>query len=85
MLTFKTATPSNAEAIVTLVNSCYRGESSKKGWTTEADILGGQRTDTGKVLEMIQSPESRVDLGFDGSHLVACIFIKKEKEKTVYI
>jgi ribosomal protein S18 acetylase RimI-like enzyme len=32
-------------AIADLVNSAYRGESSRAGWTTEADYLGGQRTD----------------------------------------
>ena len=32
-------------AIAALVNSAYRGDSSRQGWTTEADLLGGQRTD----------------------------------------
>ncbi|MDO8379711.1 GNAT family N-acetyltransferase [Phenylobacterium sp.] len=32
-------------AVAGLVNSAYRGESSRRGWTTEADYLGGQRTD----------------------------------------
>lgn len=32
-------------AIADLVNSAYRGETSRQGWTTEADYLDGQRTD----------------------------------------
>jgi ribosomal protein S18 acetylase RimI-like enzyme len=36
---------SELEAIAALVNSSYRGDSSRVGWTTEADMLGGQRTD----------------------------------------
>jgi ribosomal protein S18 acetylase RimI-like enzyme len=32
-------------AIADLVNRAYRGEEAQKGWTTEAHILGGQRTD----------------------------------------
>lgn len=28
-----------------LINSAYRGEESKKGWTSEADLLGGIRID----------------------------------------
>jgi ribosomal protein S18 acetylase RimI-like enzyme len=36
---------SELEAIAALVNSAYRGDSSRVGWTTEADLLGGQRTD----------------------------------------
>ena len=32
-------------AVAKLVNSAYRGDSSRQGWTTEADYLDGQRTD----------------------------------------
>jgi ribosomal protein S18 acetylase RimI-like enzyme len=39
------ATDAELDAVVALVNSGYRGESSRAGWTTEADYLGGQRTD----------------------------------------
>ncbi len=41
------ATDADLAAIAALVNSAYRGESSRQGWTTEADYLGGQRTDEG--------------------------------------
>jgi ribosomal protein S18 acetylase RimI-like enzyme len=36
---------SELEAIAALVNSAFRGDSSRVGWTTEADMVGGQRTD----------------------------------------
>lgn len=39
------AAHSDLPAVANLVNSAYRGESSRQGWTTEADYLGGQRTD----------------------------------------
>lgn len=39
------AGPDELVAVSALVNSAYRGESSRQGWTTEADYLGGQRTD----------------------------------------
>ena len=39
------ATDADLDAIAALVNSGYRGDSSRAGWTTEADFLGGQRTD----------------------------------------
>jgi len=47
------ARPEDAPAIVALVNSAYRGESSRAGWTTEADLLGGQRTDVAAILDFI--------------------------------
>jgi ribosomal protein S18 acetylase RimI-like enzyme len=40
-----TATDDDIDAVAALVNSAYRGDSSRAGWTTEADLLGGQRTD----------------------------------------
>jgi hypothetical protein len=39
------ATTAEAAALVALINSAYRGDSSKAGWTTEADLLDGQRVD----------------------------------------
>jgi ribosomal protein S18 acetylase RimI-like enzyme len=39
------ARESDLESIASLVNSAFRGDSSRAGWTTEADLVGGQRTD----------------------------------------
>ena len=57
MVIFRNATPTDAPAVATLVNGAYRGESSKVGWTTEADILGGQRTDADKVAGIIAADD----------------------------
>lgn len=51
--TIEKANLTEAEDISRLVNSVYRGESSKIGWTTEADLLGGQRTDSEEIQELI--------------------------------
>ena len=40
---FRNATPDDVPAVVALVESAYRGEASRAGWTTEADLLDGQR------------------------------------------
>ena len=36
---------SDVPQLVSLVNSAYRGDESRAGWTTEAELLAGQRTD----------------------------------------
>lgn len=58
-LSFRPAGAEDVTAVVGLVESAYRGESSRAGWTTEADILGGQRTDPQGVLEVIPRSRSR--------------------------
>lgn len=57
---FRLALPSDVEAIVALVESAYRGEPSRSGWTTEADLLDGRRTDAGAVAEQVGGPASLV-------------------------
>jgi ribosomal protein S18 acetylase RimI-like enzyme len=46
---FSTANDADLEAVAALVNSAYRGDSSRAGWTTEADLVGGQRTDVASL------------------------------------
>ena len=57
------ATPHDAEAVAGLVHSAYRSEESRRGWTTEADLIGGQRTDAAMVGELIEGPTSIVLVG----------------------
>lgn len=53
------ATPADLPAVAALVNSAYRGDSSRQGWTTEADYLGGQRTDPATLAEdLAAQPEA---------------------------
>ena len=59
-LIFRNATPSDVSAVVELVESAYRGEASRAGWTTEADLLDGQRTDEIEIREIIGRPQSRI-------------------------
>ena len=59
-LTFRDAAPDDVDAVAALVESAYRGESSKIGWTTEAHLLDGQRTDRAAVRDIIASGDARV-------------------------
>jgi GNAT superfamily N-acetyltransferase len=75
-LKFRIANQHDIIEINNLVNSAYRGEFAKQGWTTEADILDGQRTDCQAIREIIESQESFLLLLFDPS-LVASVNLKK--------
>lgn len=59
-LRFRTATEADIDALVALVTSAYRGEASRAGWTTEADLLGGNRIDPDVLRADIARPRSRV-------------------------
>ncbi|MEU2716391.1 GNAT family N-acetyltransferase [Streptomyces sp. NPDC007205] len=70
--TFRDATDADVEALVALIESAYRGDASRAGWTTEADILQGQRTDQEGVLKVIKSPDSRLLTVEQDGRIVAC-------------
>ncbi len=53
-LPIRVATSADAPAIAALVNGAYRGDSSRAGWTTEADLLGGQRIDLEGVRSLLR-------------------------------
>lgn len=63
---FRRATGADVLAIVALVESAYRGEASRVGWTTEADLLDGQRTDPIAVQQIIDGPASQILIVEDG-------------------
>ena len=68
---FRLATAADAGAIVALVESAYRGDSSRIGWTTEADFLDGRRTGIDEVLALITGPRSAVLLAEQASNASA--------------
>lgn len=76
-LTLTEADPSQAAAVSDLVNSAFRGDSSRKGWTTEADLLGGQRSDPLMIEEVLLNPSKKLLLAFEGVELLGCVTLEK--------
>ncbi len=77
---FRVADPGDAENLSRFVNSAYRGESSRCGWTTEADLLGGQRTDPGSVRELISDNRNTFLLMHRDAELIGCVFLQQKAE-----
>jgi GNAT superfamily N-acetyltransferase len=80
VLVFRQARTSDVAAIVGLVESAYRGDASRAGWTTEADLLDGQRVDAQGVHQVIVKPDSLVLLGECDGALVVCAHLEKQGE-----
>ena len=74
-LCFRAAGEGDVDAVVALVESAYRGDHSRAGWTTEADLLDGRRTGADDVLASIAQPQSRVLLAERGEQLLACAHV----------
>lgn len=80
------ATHADTETIVELVNSAYRGEASKQGWTTEADLLEGSlRTDVPTLSALMHQPGSVVlKYTADDGTIAGCVYLQKQ-ERGLYL
>ncbi len=75
------ATIEDVSTLNKLINSAYRGESSKKGWTTEANILEGKRTTEAELIEIIQDQKKTILKYSENNQIIGCVLlIKKEDE-----
>ena len=77
---FTQADDSHVKDLAQLVNGAYRGDGSKVGWTTEADILDGQRTDVFSLKQMINREDSTILIAEDedAEQLVGCVHLEKQ-------
>ncbi|MFE0577266.1 GNAT family N-acetyltransferase [Streptomyces sp. NPDC058874] len=75
-LSFRSAVEADVPELVALVESAYRGDASRAGWTTEADYLDGQRTDPDGVRAVIESRDGVLLVVERAGELVACCHIE---------
>lgn len=78
------ATSSDVDAIAKLVNSAYRGEHAKKGWTTEADMIDGTRTDAAALHDILKKPDTTILKYERDGQIIGCVELKVS-DKKVYL
>jgi ribosomal protein S18 acetylase RimI-like enzyme len=84
-LTFRFAEARDVPAIVTLVESAYRGDASRAGWTSEADLLGGRRTDVQAVESVLAAPGSAMLLAEADGQLAGSCRLDRHAGAEVYL
>ena len=83
-ITIRDAVPADIQVLHRLIESAYRGEASRAGWTTEADLLDGQRTDPDDLAGILADPEQSLLTAWRGEELVGCVLIADRGEGTGY-
>ena len=79
-LVFRDATIADIPAVIALVTSAYRGDASRVGWTTEADLLDGNRIDPEVLRGEIERARSRVLLASRDGELLGCAHVAIEDD-----
>ena len=79
------AGPGDIDRLHALIESAYRGDSAKRGWTHEADLLGGQRTDAKALREIIAAENQVILLAKDGESIAGCVQLSNIADDMAYL
>jgi len=76
---FRSATAVDIPRLISLLNSAYRGDTARKGWTHEADLIeGNNRTDAQELEDKLGRPDAVLLLCEDVSgELQGCVYLEK--------
>ena len=84
-MTLEEATAADLPALERLVEGAYRGDSARAGWSHEADLVGGRRTDAAELGAMLVNPAQHILLLRGGDGLNACVALTEKGEGRVYL
>jgi ribosomal protein S18 acetylase RimI-like enzyme len=76
------------EAIAALVNAAYRGEASQAGWTSEFELLGGQRTDAEALRADLAATPGATILTMreqETGAIIASVWLEPAEPETCYL
>lgn len=74
-VTFRSAEGADLDRLLPLIHSAYRGDTARLGWTHEADLLDGQRTDIRALQTILSDPLEAVIVAERGGLLIGCVRI----------
>lgn len=74
-LRFRLAQRDDIGPALALIESAFRGDSARRGWSHEADLLGGQRTDATAIAEIIADPAKTLLLAERNEQFVGCVLV----------
>ena len=68
-----------------VIESAYRGDTARRGWTHEADLLDGQRTDEAALVAILVDPRQRILVAREGGAIVGCVALTDKGDGICYL
>ncbi|MEE4315462.1 MAG: GNAT family N-acetyltransferase [Erythrobacter sp.] len=79
------ASPEDAPALKALLEAAYRGDSARRGWNHEADILDDERIAPGELEAMLADPAVTILTARYGDTLTGCVAVTVKDEALAYL
>lgn len=85
MAAITTASPADAPALKALLEAAYRGDSARRGWNHEADILDDERVAPGEVEALLADSAVTIITARDGENLIGCVAVTVKGRALAYL
>jgi ribosomal protein S18 acetylase RimI-like enzyme len=85
VIVLTTASPSDAPRLKALLEAAYRGDSARRGWTHEADILDDERVAPGEIERLLSDPAVTILTARDGAELIGCVAVTCKGTALAYL
>ena len=84
-VTIRLATADDLPRLHPIIERAYRGDSARAGWTHEADLLDGTRTDIATLEALVANPRERLLIASGGETPIGCVQISDRGDGTAYL
>lgn len=85
MAELRHAAVADVEPLFDLVHSAYRGDSARRGWTHEADLLDGGRIDRAGLAALLTDPDQSVIVAQEAGRLTGCVQVTRRGGDRAYL
>lgn len=85
MISINAACLADAPALKALLEAAYRGDSARRGWNHEADILDDERAGPGEVESLLADPEVTMLTAREGESLIGCVAVSSKDDAHAYL
>ena len=84
-VTIRLATRDDLPRLHPVIERAYRGDSARAGWTHEADLLEGTRTDLASLEALVANPNERLLMASNGDVPIGCVQIRDRGDGLSYL
>jgi GNAT superfamily N-acetyltransferase len=85
LTTIRLAVAADLARLHPVIERAYRGDEARKGWTSEADLLDGQRTDMVALEGILADPATRLIVASEGDEPIGCVQVSDHGGGTAYL
>ena len=84
-VSIRSATRTDLSTLHPVIERAYRGDAARLGWTHEADLVTGERTDIDTLTEIVDDPASRLLIALDGDIPIGCVHVADKGDNLAYL